>query len=113
MPIMPAPINTAVTGPYCFPIISAVGYSLNGDGKLSEMIDFFDNPIWDGVRARVQAKGADLRRQGFFGIAMASQEEQAYTGLKERDQELDQRFNVRGAQPVLAGHGNGAAATAG
>jgi len=58
-------------------------------------IDFFDNPIWDSVRLRVQEKGADIRRQGFFGIAMASQEEQAYTGLKERDQELDARFATR------------------
>jgi fructose 1,6-bisphosphate aldolase/phosphatase len=95
MPIMPAPINTAVTGPYCFPIISALGYSLNGEGKLSEAIDFFDNPIWDSVRTRVQEKGADIRRQGFFGVAMASQEEQAYTGLKERDSELEERFRVR------------------
>ena len=72
MPIMPSAINSAVTGPYCFPIISAVGYSLNGDGHLSETVDFFDNPIWDGVRLRIQAKGADLRRQGFFGVALAS-----------------------------------------
>jgi fructose 1,6-bisphosphate aldolase/phosphatase len=95
MPIMPAPINTAVTGPYCFPIVSALGYSINADGRLSEAIDFFDNPIWDSVRLRVQDKGAEMRRQGFFGIAMASQEEQAYTGLKERDAELDGRFGVR------------------
>jgi fructose 1,6-bisphosphate aldolase/phosphatase len=104
MPIMPAPINSAVTGPYCFPIMSCVGYSLNGDGQLSEMVDFFDNPIWDGVRLRVQSKGADLRRQGFFGVAMASTEEQAYTGLKERDLELDGRFAVRADKAVAVSH---------
>jgi len=104
MPIMPAPINSAVTGPYCFPIISAVGYSLSGDGHLSEAIDFFDNPVWDGVRLRIQSKGADLRRQGFFGVAMASVEEQAYTGLKERDHELDARFSVRADKVIAAVH---------
>jgi fructose 1,6-bisphosphate aldolase/phosphatase len=113
MPIMPSPINMGVTGPYCFPIISAVGYSLNADGHLSEAIDFFDNPIWDGVRMRVQAKGADLRRQGFFGVALASQEEQAYTGLQERDRELDGRFALRTPEPILHGRGNGSAVTVG
>lgn len=95
MRICQMPINSSVTGAYCFPIVSAVGYSLSREGKLSERIDFFGNPIWDGVRLRVQEKGAEFRRQGFFGVAMASEAELAYTGLVKLGERLDGMFEIR------------------
>lgn len=95
MPICPLPINTAVSGPYCFPIINAVGWSVNTEGVLAEMQDFFDNPIWDFVRLRVQEYGMKFRQQGAHGVALAAQEELAYTGLKQIDGMLAQRFEVR------------------
>ncbi|MCI0440665.1 MAG: fructose-1,6-bisphosphatase, partial [Chloroflexi bacterium] len=61
MPIMPVPLNTAVTGPYCLPLVSAIGFSLNREGKFSDSyIDFFDNPVWDDVRIKAQRKGIDM-----------------------------------------------------
>ena len=44
MPLMPVPINTAVTGMYCLPLVSCLGFSLSKDGKFSDSVaDFFDN----------------------------------------------------------------------
>jgi hypothetical protein len=50
---------------------------------------------------------------GWFGVALASQEEQAYTGLQERDREIDARFALRESEPGLPKHRNGLAVTAG
>lgn len=51
MPLMPVPINTPVTGIYCLPIVTCLGFSINSKGKFSEQYtDFFDNPAWDFVR---------------------------------------------------------------
>lgn len=97
MPWMVMPINSTVAGAYCHPIVSAVGYSLNGVGKLSERIDFFGNPAWDYVRARQQEYAAKFRQQGFVGVALASQEEQAYTGFKLLDAQLEAMFTVHPA----------------
>ena len=38
MPLMPVPINTAVTGMYCLPLVSCVGFSINGEGKFAEVL---------------------------------------------------------------------------
>lgn len=97
IPIMPMPINTAVTGAYCHPVVSTVGYSLNAQGRLSEMIDFFDNPAWDYVRLRNQEYASIFRRQGFFGVGLAAAPEIAYTGMVELDKLMAERFALRGS----------------
>ncbi len=96
MPIMPVPINTPVVGPYCLPIVSCLGFSMDKSGKFSHnMVDFFGGSVWDHVRLKVQEKAIDFRRQGFFGIAMASKTELAYTGLQDTLKALDAKFEMR------------------
>lgn len=93
MPQLPVPINTAVTGPYCQPIISAIGFSMNHQGKFAgRFIDIFANPAWDYARHTAQRRAAEMRRQGFFGAAMAQQTEISYTGLIETIALLDKQF---------------------
>lgn len=96
MPQLPVPINTAVTGPYCHPIISAIGFSMNQQGKFAgRFVDFFAGSPWDHARWVSQQRAADLRRQGFFGITMAQQAEIAYTGLVNTWKKLDDEFELR------------------
>ena len=96
MPIMPVPINTAVTGPYAQPIIAAVAYSVNKQGKLSERVDLFANPVWDAVRLKAQQKGFYMREQGFVGAAMLPMQELEYSAFRTALEELEQRFTVAG-----------------
>lgn len=96
MPQMPVAINTAVTGPYCHPIISALGFSMNSHGKFaSRFIDFFGSSAWDYARHVSERRAVEIRRQGFFGIAMAQQAEIAYTGLVDTWKKLDDEFEFR------------------
>lgn len=96
MPQLPVPINTAVSGPYCHPLISAIGFSMNEKGMFAQRyVDFFDNPAWDNARLQSQARAAELRRQGFFGVTMAQQAEIAYTGLVDTWKQLETDFEIR------------------
>lgn len=100
MPIMPVPVGTPVTGPYCLPLVSAIGFSLAQDGTFAgEYVDFFDNPAWDYVRLEVQRKGLEMRRQGFSGAAMLPFSELEYTGLQEIFKDLLPRFGERRDRP--------------
>lgn len=93
MPIMPVAINTAVAGAFCLPLVSCLAFSMDGDGRFSsEFVDMFGNVAWDATRLRIQEKAHDWRRQGFFGSAMASKSELAYTGIEETLKNLDQEF---------------------
>lgn len=96
MPQLPVPINTAVTGLYCHPIISAIGFSMNHQGKFAgRFVDFFANPAWDYARYISQRRAAEIRREGFFGVTMAQQAEIAYTGLVDAWKNLDKEFKLR------------------
>lgn len=96
MPIMPVPINTAVTGFYCLPIISALGFSLNKKGEFSESyVDFFANPVWDFVRLKAQEKGIEMRSQGWSGAAMLPYSELEYSGFRDVISDLMKQFKVR------------------
>ena len=96
MPIMPVPLNTAVTGPYCLPLVSCIGLSLNKDGHFSDSyVDFFDNPVWDVVRNRAQEKGIDMRGQGWSGAAMLPYTELEYGGFRDTVGGLLERFAFR------------------
>lgn len=108
MPIMPVGINTPVCGPYCLPIVSCLGYSMDPDGRFAHnRADFFAGSAWDVVRNNVQAKALDLRRQGFFGVAMASEAEKAYTGIADLVTRLLDQFVIaeEDEQVVTAGNG--------
>lgn len=96
MPLMPVAINTAVTGIYCLPIISCLGFSLTRDGHFSDAVtDFFDNVAWDEVRKRAQDKAFEMRLQGWSGPAMLPYTELEYGGFRETVTGLVDRFQFR------------------
>ena len=96
MPIMPVAINTAVTGMYCLPIVSCVGFSLNKEGKFSaNFVDFFDNVAWDEVRLKAQKKAIEMRSQGWSGCAMLGYSELEYGGFRETLESLEKEFKIR------------------
>jgi fructose 1,6-bisphosphatase len=66
---------------------------VNGDGKFSRgIVDFFGNLAWDRALAQAQERAEWMRQQAPFGVAMASQEEIAYTGLAKLEAALEERF---------------------
>ena len=96
MPFFPTKINTPVTGPFCHPLVSCLAFSMDAYGKFSHgIVDMFKGHEWDEVRRRSQVKALEMRKQGFFGAAMASEEEIAYTGMVEARKALDKRFKIR------------------
>jgi len=95
MPLMPVPINTAVAGAYCLPIVACVAYSVNRAGKLSQQVDIFGNPVWDRTRLRAQEKGEEMRKQGFVGPAMLPVQELEYSAFRTSLAELEDRFRIR------------------
>lgn len=102
MPLMPVPINTPVTGMYCLPLVSCVGFSIAADGTFSDSsIDFFDNQSWDYVRQLAQQKGIEMRSQGWSGAAMLPYGELEYSGFRQSIGNLVDRFAFRN------GHGAG------
>lgn len=94
MPLMPVPINTAVSGPYCLPLVACVAYSINRQGKLSERVDIFDNPVWDRTRLKAQEKGDEIRRQGFVGPAMLPMQELEYSAFRTSLEQLEEQFRL-------------------
>jgi len=105
MPLMPVPINTAVTGMYCLPLVSCLGFSLTAKGEFSDsFIDFFDNPAWDHVRQLAQRKAIEMRSQGWSGAAMLPYGELEYSGFRQSIGDLVERFTFRdanGAHPAV------------
>lgn len=96
MPLMPVPLNTPVTGMYCLPIVSCVGFSIDREGRFSESYtDFFDNPAWDEVRQRAQRKAIEMRSQGWSGAAMLPYSELEYGGFRDTVSTLLERFRLR------------------
>ncbi|MFQ6045869.1 MAG: fructose-1,6-bisphosphatase [Gemmatimonadales bacterium] len=94
MPLMPAPINTAIAGPYCLPLVACMAYSVTREGRLSEGVDVFGNPVWDNARLKAQQKGDEMRRQGFVGPAMLPMQELEYSAFRKTLAELEQRFRI-------------------
>ena len=95
MPLMPVAINTAVTGMYCLPIVSCVGFSVDAAGHFSDSnCDFFDNVAWDTVRIKAQEKAQYMRDQGWSGAAMLPAYELEYSGFRETLSGLVKRFSL-------------------
>ena len=96
MPLMPVPINTPVTGMYCLPLVSCIGFSIATDGTFSDShIDFFDNLSWDHVRLLAQQKAIEMRSQGWSGAAMLPYGELEYSGFRQSIGDLVDRFAFR------------------
>ena len=64
----------------------------SGEAIAANLEPFADN---DATRQQAQHKAVEIRRQGFFGVAMASQTEIAYTGLIDTLNKLDSNFKIR------------------
>ncbi len=94
MPLMPAPINTAITGAYCLPLVACMAYSVNRAGQLSEGVDVFGNPAWDSTRLKAQEKAEEMRRQGFVGPAMLPVQELEYSAFRKSLADLEERFRI-------------------
>lgn len=96
MTLMPVALNTPVRGIYCQPIVSAAAFSLNNQGRFSHsLLDIFAGVEWEETRRKALEKSAMIREQGFIGVAMASEEEIAYTGLVEMVKDLNKKFTIR------------------
>jgi len=99
MPLMPVPLNTPVTGMYCIPLVSCIGFSLDKVGRFSDShIDFFDNPAWDQVRLQAQTKAIAMRAQGWSGAAMLPYGELEYGGFRDTVEGLLARFEIAGGK---------------
>jgi fructose 1,6-bisphosphate aldolase/phosphatase len=93
LPLMPVPINTPASTFFCCPMVSALGFSMQG-GRLTAVTDLFADPFWHHVRDRVAAKAMEMRRQGFFGPAMLPMSELEYGGIVARLGRLEDEFTV-------------------
>jgi len=91
LPLMPVKANTPASTFFCVPMVSGLAFSLK-EGRFSEPVDLFADPVWDAVRAKVVEKAQEMRRQGFYGPAMLPMEELEYTGIAERLKELAREF---------------------
>lgn len=94
MPLMPCALNSTVSyfdGP---PVVTCAAFACH-EGRLTEPVDAFAHPFWDSVRERVAAKAMEMRRQGFFGNAMLPVAQLEYTGVAERLDNLQVRFQDR------------------
>jgi fructose 1,6-bisphosphate aldolase/phosphatase len=96
MPLMPVALNTPVTGMYCLPLVSCIGFSLNAEAKFSDsFVDFFDNPAWDYTRQLAQEKAVAMRSQGWSGAAMLPYGELEYSGFRTSIGNLVEQFALR------------------
>jgi len=92
--VMPVKQNSIVSyfdGPT---VMSAAGYCVH-NGKLTEAVDYFDQPFWDVIREKASLKTLELRSQGFYGPSMAGMDELEYTGVIENLRQLGDSFVVR------------------
>ena len=104
MPLMPAAINTPVTGPYCLPLVACMAYSVTAAGRLSEGVDMFGNGVWDSTRLKAQRKAEELRQQGFVGPAMLPIQELEYSAFRDSLAKLEAQFELV-EKSVLSGDG--------
>lgn len=95
MPLMPVAINTAVTSPYCIPLVSCMAYSVTDDGQLTEGVDVFGNTAWDNTRLKAQRKAEEIRDQGFVGAAMLPMQELEYSSLMQSLERLEGEFELK------------------
>lgn len=91
MPVVQNSIISFFDGPT---IISAAGYCVH-EGKLTEAVDYFDQPFWDVIREKASLKTLEMRAQGFYGPSMSGMDELEYTGVMENLKRLDQKFVIR------------------
>jgi fructose 1,6-bisphosphate aldolase/phosphatase len=98
MPIMPVALGTPVTGTYCVPLVSCIGFSVDKAGRFaSEYVDFFDNCAWDVVRNKAIEKAMGMREQGWSGAAMLPYAELEYSGFRDTISGLVNKFSIKGA----------------
>ncbi|GAB5602262.1 fructose-1,6-bisphosphate aldolase/phosphatase [Thermus sp. FJN-A] len=69
LPLMPVRANTPASTFFCVPMVCGLAFSLK-EGRFSEPVDLFADPVWDAVRARVveKAQGSVLSRASLIVI---------------------------------------------
>lgn len=92
MPVVQNSIISYFDGPV---IMSAAGYCVH-EGKLTEAVDYFDQPFWDVIREKASLKTLEMRAQGFYGPSMSGMDELEYTGVVENLKRLNDKFVTRG-----------------
>lgn len=92
--LMPVQRNTPASIYYCNPIVSALCFSMK-NGKFTESIDGFRDPVFDEVRRLAVKKSFGMRDNGFVMPSMLPMEEIEYTSLANTIKELEKRFIVR------------------
>lgn len=96
MPLMPVAMNTTIAGPYCLPVVSCLGFSVDKYGKFSgNIVDFFADHSWDYVRLKAQKKAIEIRDQGWSGPAMLPYNELEYSGFRDTVTDLVSQFQFR------------------
>lgn len=93
-PVMPVKQNSIISyfdGPT---VIAAAGYCVH-EGKLTEAVDYFDQPFWDFIRTKASQKAYEIRSQGFYGPSMAPMDEMEYTGVVDNLKRLNEKFEIR------------------
>jgi len=91
MPVCMGEIISFFDGPA---MVMAKAYSVSNEGKLTEGVDLFDAPFWDGVRLKITDKFITMREQGFSGPAMLNIHDLEYGGVVEKLHQLQGRFNI-------------------
>ncbi len=94
MSLMPVPRNTHASLYYCNPIVSALCFSMH-NGKFTEVVDGFADPIYDEIRRIAIQKSFAMRDNGFVMPAMLPMEEIEYTALANNIKDLEKKFVVR------------------
>jgi fructose 1,6-bisphosphate aldolase/phosphatase len=98
-PLTPVKVNSGISffdGP---PVVSAVAFNVR-NGKLSKMIDCFEDQFWDVVRKKANLKALYIREQGFSGPAMQEDKELEYGGIVEKLEKLKAQFYFR-KKPIV------------
>lgn len=73
------------------PRVMALGFQLQ-DGKFSEPVDMFDDPVFDQARDKASEQADFLRRHGPFEPHRLSEDEMEYTTLPDIKEKCEDRF---------------------
>lgn len=92
--LMPVPRNTPASLYYCNPIVSALVFSMH-QGRFTEVLDGFADPVFEEVRRIAATKSFLMRDNGFVMPSMLPMEEIEYTSLADTLKVLEQRFTVK------------------
>jgi len=98
MPVRQNTITSFFDGP---PLVSCAAMCVQ-QGRLTEVVDAFDQPFWDEVRQEAARRNTWIRQQGFNGQVMLPMDEREYTEFRDRVEALAPRFRLRPRREAAA-----------